>query len=232
MAAAARSLAGSCCSCGSPEKEAQEEAGAWSRARGRDRSRGGGHAGPVARLREEQRCGSTLGPPGTFLFRGYAEKIAMFPGAQRAVQLPRSAGAHGSVSQGRGKPGARLTSARTVPNPSKQDRGHRCFHLCTKPWRAAGAAGRCGCRSERAHVPGRAPLRPPHLPRGRALPARRSYLAGMSRWLRRIWGGMRLCGNTAPIEQVATKQREVFRRLCNMYTVTSATARPEGISRA
>lgn len=42
----------------------------------------------------------------------------------------------------------------------------------------------------------------------------------MSRWLRRIWGGMRLCGNTAPIEQVATKQREVFRRLCNMYTVT------------
>lgn len=45
-------------------------------------------------------------------------------------------------------------------------------------------------------------------------------------------GGMRLRGSAAPIEQVATKQREVFRRLCNMYMVTLATARPEGISGA
>lgn len=43
---------------------------------------------------------------------------------------------------------------------------------------------------------------------------------------------MRLSGNAAPIEQVATKQREVFQRLCNMYMVTLETARPEGISGA
>lgn len=52
----------------------------------------------------------------------------------------------------------------------------------------------------------------------------------MSRWLGRIWGGMRLCGNTASLAQVATKQREVFRRLCNMYMVTPATACPQGIN--
>lgn len=54
----------------------------------------------------------------------------------------------------------------------------------------------------------------------------------LSRPTREQRGGMRLRGNAAPIEQVATKQREVFQRLCNMYMVTLETARPEGISGA
>lgn len=73
----------------------------------------------------------------------------------------------------------------------------------------------------------------PRFPRGWApQPPGTHPVPGMSLWLGRAWGGMRLCGNAASLARVATKQREVFRRLCNMYTVTPATARPQGISGA
>lgn len=79
-----------------------------------------------------------------------------------------------------------------------------------------------------AHPPSSLPLASPGA--GHRQAPRSHLVSGMSRWLGCIWGGMRLCGNAASLAQVATKQREVFRRLCNMYTVTPATACPQGIN--
>lgn len=123
--------------------------------------------------------------------------------------------------------------------------GFGCFLLRLRPSHLTQSSERCdcsGCSSElaRGHKDTlRAPcvltpiLFAPRFPRGWApQPPGTHPVPGMSLWLGRVWGGMRLCGSAASLARVATKQREVFRRLCNMYTVTPATACPQGISGA